>query len=1064
MEFYKNVYNICDEIYKNETKINQGDKKKSEFNFCYLIESSTFDEFKTNINYNELKKCVEDKRLYPNFNKAEKFIENKLKHNKQELLKIENNKIEQFKNSKELIDKLFDENKKYNLINSTLKRLISENQEEDKKIQFYIKGKILHLLFNKKDIIKFNFNKGIIAKSSLFEQKENIPSINKNNKEEEKKIILYDNLMKDIKIKYKKNIEILIRYYFYYKELKKKENDSFKEIVENKKETVYLINNKWIENYKTTFDYNILEKTLSEFEKRNNVFSISDENINKILTILPYEYFNKIVLLNKNIDKNIDMIQSKTEKKNNRILKFLFDFQIINSQIYGLLIQLEYNCNISQKLDFYYLSHNKIFLKFPNEISKNCDEIGFINEQNIFIPEYILFYENDIGIQNLNLFFKNNFFVNSNNKDFEIIDDKNKIIGNCYSLSSFNENNENSTNDNNSENINNKNQNEIQGNDNINTTDLTDNNNDNNLNIQNQSNNIKEEDAHQSQDNINNNEINSNEENSLKNQIKKEEEGEIQSKIEIILLLHKFEEEINNKIKKSSEIEEFNIEEGFIIKKEIIDEFEKKHITEDIENYLKNQKLTDNMIDIQYIYSNISDKKKYLEKINEEINIINNDLYEHTHVEDNNEDIYFPKNFYIVNKNIFSKLNKDFIPDIFNENEYAIQYIINNGKIIFTYNYYLTKEKIYYYILICEKNENNQYEIRVIISFDNNKEKRDIEFEKYKKNKIHLNPIENTVVIENGILLKRPLQEEYANSNKLILIEIFIEINLFNNILKEKIENNEDHCYIVNKNWMTQFLEFFQYNQFISIVKEGNIDFEKIYNFKNIKDDFIESLAKGKMINDKIKQKNNFVNVTYTLGYKQKNFGEESISYYDDFMIINKKIKDLIFKLLKIEFKEERKILIKDDKVYIEFNEKSILIGKFDEKFVYHTEIVFKFKDNKFINHYFNIFSKNSFQNIIKAFCKSKNKDDILEIKSSSGEKRGFAYIINFDIKSINPEENNIENNNSTINLKNEGEKIKINKPNKEGEEVEEGEAKEKKEKWKKERKKMKKDKNCPKR
>ena len=65
---------------------------------------------------------------------------------------------------------------------------------------------------------------------------------------------------------------------------------------------------------------------------------------------------------------------------------------------------------------------------------------------------------------------------------------------------------------------------------------------------------------------------------------------------------------------------------------------------------------------------------------------------------------------------------------------------------------------------------------------DNNKEKRDIEFKKYKKNKFHLNHVENTVAIENGILLKRPLQEEYANSNKLILIEIFIEINLFNNI------------------------------------------------------------------------------------------------------------------------------------------------------------------------------------------------------------------------------------------------------------------------------------------
>ena len=40
-------------------------------------------------------------------------------------------------------------------------------------------------------------------------------------------------------------------------------------------------------------------------------------------------------------------------------------------------------------------------------------------------------------------------------------------------------------------------------------------------------------------------------------------------------LIYKFKEEINYKIKKSSKIEEYNIEEGFIIKKEIINEFEK---------------------------------------------------------------------------------------------------------------------------------------------------------------------------------------------------------------------------------------------------------------------------------------------------------------------------------------------------------------------------------------------------------------------------------------------------------------------------------------------------------
>ena len=293
------------------------------------------------------------------------------------------------------------------------------------------------------------------------------------------------------------------------------------------------------------------------------------------------------------------MILSKTEKKNNLVLKFLFNFQIINSQIYGLLMQLGYNCDIVEKLDLYYIGHNKIFLKFPNEISKNCDEIGFINEQNIFIPEYILFYENEIGIQNLNLFFKNNFFVNSNNKDFEIFDDKKKIIGHCYSLSSFNENNENSTNDNNCENIDTINQNEIQGNDN--TNELTDNKSDNNINNKNPSNNIEEQDALQSQENIS--EINQiKEEISPKNKIKKEQKREIQDKIKLMLLLYKFNKEVDNKIKESTKIEEYRIEEGFIIKKELIDEFKKLFLTQDIENYLKSSKLNDEVVELLLMF------------------------------------------------------------------------------------------------------------------------------------------------------------------------------------------------------------------------------------------------------------------------------------------------------------------------------------------------------------------------------------------------------------------------------------------------------------------------------
>ena len=62
---YKKIYDICDEICEFEEKIKQSDIKKSE---CNLIEKSIFDELKANINYSELKKYVEDKKVYGKFN------------------------------------------------------------------------------------------------------------------------------------------------------------------------------------------------------------------------------------------------------------------------------------------------------------------------------------------------------------------------------------------------------------------------------------------------------------------------------------------------------------------------------------------------------------------------------------------------------------------------------------------------------------------------------------------------------------------------------------------------------------------------------------------------------------------------------------------------------------------------------------------------------------------------------------------------------------------------------------------------------------------------------------
>ena len=86
-------------------------------------------------------------------------------------------------------------------------------------------------------------------------------------------------------------------------------------------------------------------------------------------------------------------------------LNFFSNFQIVTNKIIGKLMNLEYNLNLI-KADLYFIGNNKLLLSFTNQIS--CDEIGFINEQNLFIPEYILYYtKNNVEVLKLNTFIKN---------------------------------------------------------------------------------------------------------------------------------------------------------------------------------------------------------------------------------------------------------------------------------------------------------------------------------------------------------------------------------------------------------------------------------------------------------------------------------------------------------------------------------------------------------------------------------------------------------------------------------------------------------------------------------
>ena len=131
--------------------------------------------------------------------------------------------------------------------------------------------------------------------------------------------------------------------------MKEKENTKFEYLNEDNSEHIHLINNNWIEKYKSFYEYKDLENYLLQLNKTvklypTNFNNIKEDYIDKIISILPEDYINK--LKNKKFDS-----KEKIDKYETGIIKGAFDSkdieisysinnQIINSIIYTALIYL----------------------------------------------------------------------------------------------------------------------------------------------------------------------------------------------------------------------------------------------------------------------------------------------------------------------------------------------------------------------------------------------------------------------------------------------------------------------------------------------------------------------------------------------------------------------------------------------------------------------------------------------------------------------------------------------------------------------------------------------------
>jgi hypothetical protein len=275
------IYEFCKGLYGNE-KFFEKQVKNHEYQ-GYLIEKKMIDEIKTKISYDKLKYLVENEQNQETYDIIKKNIK---EINIGEIIPTKYN------SSKELMKDLNNKKSFYFIKQDYINRISDTNKAKGKEIKLKLENNILKLIFGEKDELDIpNNNNGIIQENSLLTINEpnNSPKKTETTKENSKS-------EQNENIKFKDDMEILVRLFYYNKYLKRKDISSFKTLKkEEDMKKVYLIHNSWMEEFKSYFDYQFIENYLKNKKEYSNTFVknnyyLSIETINIIIRSLPVDY------------------------------------------------------------------------------------------------------------------------------------------------------------------------------------------------------------------------------------------------------------------------------------------------------------------------------------------------------------------------------------------------------------------------------------------------------------------------------------------------------------------------------------------------------------------------------------------------------------------------------------------------------------------------------------------------------------------------------------------------------------------------------------------------------
>ena len=793
-----------------------------------------------------------------------------------------------------------------------------------------------------------------------------------------------------LKINFKKSIKCAIEYYKLYDTLKK-------EIIKSEKKEsnsnyfsgeLYLIKEDWISNYKKIFLYKEIYRTI--INNIDNIYNKDSIIIDNLIKKFEIVFFNK----NKHI-KEIPHLNSTNQLKieykiNNDETEFTFYYQyeIINQIILENIIMDKLELNNKIKPHNFIINNKKIIIQHEE---KNNIIIGILNnDNNIFIPEIVLNYNKESQVKSVfnNLKIKElpNYenYLNLDNNELNNEEIKSKI----YKI------------------------------DKIKYLKL----------IEEEKETINEFDEKNSNENIINTLFSDEQLYIIPNYLK----NDIQSLIKYFIFSRKIKRAINDSNKNNNFYYYPNCH---VINSDWMDIFKFYFF------YEKLDKLTNEEMNSALIRNNYLDNEdeclvdKVFPKIVKEFNnshndkdfeIINLNLENEKRFELNYDFYYegqlvikYPSIIEIIDERIYNNIIQRNNINLKNQNS-KCEIIVNSEKIILKYDNPENDNNKYLCLLIGKLNINNNKfisEFLLIFTHKDKREAREKIFNNFKKINfmdiivkkeknfitVNLNQSENKI----NTLVINPKENEFNFDKYHIgdkMIKLFFILYLYNEeilktVKKDIKENGFCYYYLINKDWMQIYKEYYNYNEISSFLDEikklkecsnlfstiisllnnnSNANYDKFLDvlIQNIPKNLLKSIEKRKMdqkiLINKLKKnesENNYfqINTNIYKTNKAKYFGENEI--------ISKEFFDLFNQLETSELKESLneksskiKCLIGENKIYIILDEYNLLnIGYIQNNIFKPTLLIYYYAFDDYNNFILKL-TKSKFEAFIKNY------------------------------------------------------------------------------------------------